>query len=72
MFSNCISLSNLSLKSFKTDNVVEMPGIFYGCKSLISIDLTNILASKTKYMRYMFGECYHLKLLMFLLLIQAM
>ena len=34
MFSHCYSLTNLNLSNFNTQNIRDMDGIFYGCKSL--------------------------------------
>ena len=32
MFFECISLTNLNLSNFNTDNIVNMKHMFFGCK----------------------------------------
>ena len=64
MFSSCISLESVSFPDSLT-NVEDMHGIFSGCSSLKSIDLSNIGLSKTKLMYNMFDSCSKLESVIF-------
>ena len=41
MFDSCESLKKLNLSSFNTQNVNNMSFMFYGCNSLIKLNLIN-------------------------------
>ena len=41
MFYNCSSLSNLSLDTLITNQVLDMKGMFSDCKSLKHLDITS-------------------------------
>ena len=45
MFYNCINLKTLNLK-FKASNIINMEFMFYGCSSLLSLDLSNFQNTK--------------------------
>ena len=34
MFDGCLSLTNINLSNFNTNNVTNMNNMFYGCRSL--------------------------------------
>ena len=55
-----LNISNLILIDF-TFKVKDMEGLFYGCSSLTSINLTNIKTSNVLNMKYMFSDCSSLK-----------
>ena len=58
-FYNCISLTNLQLKYFKTENVQEISYMFYNCKNLERIPIINSYFSNKLItnMRGMFQNC---------------
>ena len=39
MFKGCLSLENLDLSSFKTDNVIDMGEMFNGCSLLKELNI---------------------------------
>ena len=41
MFNRYKSLKNIDLSKFKTKNVISMLSIFWGCKTLIYLNLSN-------------------------------
>ena len=41
MFYRCLSLKELNLSNFNTDNVKNMTHIFFGCESLNALNLSN-------------------------------
>ena len=45
MFNGCPSLTNIDLSNFNTNNVIDMRGIFWGCKNLIK---NNIITNNKK------------------------
>ena len=46
-----------NISSFKTNNVIDMRGMFYGCKSLQELDISNFNTNKVTNMSHMFNEC---------------
>ena len=64
MFGGCESLSSLpDLSKWDTSNVIDMRGLFYGCKKLISLDISKCNVYKVRDMSAMFLECESLKYL---------
>ena len=61
MFSFCLSLTNIDLSNFNTQNVTNMKWMFWQCSSLKDINLYNINTHKVKEMSNMFGGCSSLK-----------
>ena len=60
-FSYCENLASVTgTENLKTDNLVVMTDMFYGCQTLKEIDLTGINTSNVLYMSEMFGNCYSL------------
>ena len=57
------SLSRLDLSQFKTDQVLDMSGMFTGCKNLDSLDLGMFETKKVENMASMFEGCENLKTL---------
>ena len=41
MFNCCLSLTNLNLSNFNTQNVTDMNYMFYDCYSLTNLNLSN-------------------------------
>ena len=41
MFYGCLSLKELNLNNFNTNNVTDMSGMFYQCSSLKELNLNN-------------------------------
>ena len=61
-FSNCDKLENIeNLNFLNTDSITNMNGMFYGCSSITSLDLSNFNTSKVINMSAMFFECSSLK-----------
>ena len=50
-----------SFKGSNTSNVTDMGGMFYGCRGLISLDLSNFDTSNVTRMYSMFSDCNSLK-----------
>ncbi|MBR0243312.1 MAG: BspA family leucine-rich repeat surface protein [Bacteroidaceae bacterium] len=58
MFSGCEKLTNLSINSnFNSAQVTTMAYMFYNCKALTSIPVTNLNTQSVKDMSYMFYGC---------------
>ena len=57
MFYYCVTLAQLNLSNFDTNNIVTMYGMFDGCKNLTSLDLSSFNTSKVTKMNYMFYNC---------------
>ena len=53
IFEDCSGLSSLNLSN---TNVSDMSFLFYVCKKLTSLDLSNFFTSKVKNMRSMFND----------------
>ena len=62
-----LQYSNLSeiegIENLHTENVTDMGGMFYGCSSLASLDLSNFNTENVKDMAYMFIQCTNLQYL---------
>ena len=62
MFAGCGLLSDLNLwHNSKTESLIDMQYIFFGCVSLKKIDLAYFVTSNVKNMDYAFGSCVNLK-----------
>ena len=48
-------------ENFNTDNATNMEYMFYGCRSITSLDLKNFNTSNVANMNYMFSDCPSLK-----------
>lgn len=58
MFENCRRLTDvLGLEDWDTSNVTDMSYMFYGCKSLVSLDLSKWDTSNVTNMTSMFYDC---------------
>lgn len=58
MFGICDLLETITFGSnFKTDDVTTMSVMFYGCRALTSIDLSQFNTSKVTTMQSMFNDC---------------
>ena len=58
MFKNCKNLQNVQFKTnFNTKNVKYVVGMFYGCKKLSSLDLSELNFSNVEDMRSLFYNC---------------
>ena len=58
MFCQCKSLSEINgISSFNTENVTDMFSMFFGCSSLIKLDLGKFDTSRVKKMSFMFCQC---------------
>ena len=57
MFSDCLALTSLNLKSFNTQNVTDMSRMFDGCEALTSLNLQNFNTNKVTDMSWMFVGC---------------
>ena len=61
MFSYCISLISLNISNFDTSSVSDMTGMFAGCTSLISLELSsNFISTNVRTTAYMFSRCHYL------------
>ena len=56
MFSNCLSLKELNLNNFKTNNVIEIKAMFSDCCSLKYLNLINFNTEKVTDMRWIFSS----------------
>lgn len=62
MFSECENLRAINgINKWDTSNVMFMNSMFYGCKSLESLDLSSFNTSHIENMSEMFSECENLK-----------
>jgi surface protein len=62
MFSECENLRAINgINEWDTSNVISMNSMFYGCKSLESLDLSSFNTSNVSSMYEMFSECENLK-----------
>lgn len=62
MFSECENLRAINgINKWDTSNVCFMNSMFYGCKSLESLDLSSFNTSNVENMYEMFSECENLK-----------
>ena len=52
-----MSLKELNLNNFITNNVTDMESMFCGCSSLKELNLNNFNTNHVANMRYMFYEC---------------
>ena len=57
MFNDCISLKNLNLSNFNTQNVIDMSKMFNNCKSLTNLNLSNFNTQNVTNMNCMFYNC---------------
>ena len=57
MFDNCVSLTEINLANFITNNVTDMNAMFYECTSLTKVDLSNFDMTNVTDMNCMFGAC---------------
>ncbi len=61
-FLACKNLKTITgITNLKTDNVTDMTGMFYGCSSLTSLDLSSFNTSSLKIMFGIFQDCFGLK-----------
>jgi surface protein len=60
MFNGCTGLTNLGIK-INTSEVTDMAGVFYGCSSLTSLDVSNFNTEKVTTMNSMFNGCMFLE-----------
>ena len=60
MFSHCLALTSLNLKSFNTQNVTDMSSMFYDCPALTSLNLKSFNTQNVTDMSLMFDGCYRL------------
>lgn len=64
MFANCENLEMLSIPSdWNTSNVTNMSHMFYACKSIKGLDLSNWNVSSVTDMEQMFATCSNLQML---------
>lgn len=57
-FMDCKNLSEIvGIKNLRTDNVVNMSGMFWNCSSLVSLDLRSFNTEKVHSMGWMFSGC---------------
>ena len=61
MFFNCLSLIEINLSSFKTQNVTNMSEMFCNCSSLKEINLSSFKTDNVINMSDMFSRCSSLK-----------
>ena len=57
MFSGCLSLNNLNLSNFNTQNVTDMGNMLYECSSLNNLNLSNFNTQNVNNMNSMFYKC---------------
>ena len=57
MFKGCLSLTNINLTKFNTNNVTNMSSMFKQCISLKNLNLSNINIKKVTNMWDMFYRC---------------
>ena len=57
MFWGCLSLKEINLSNFNTNNVTDMSGMFFGCSSLKEINLSNFNTNNVTNMSGMFDGC---------------
>ena len=57
MFYKCLSLKELNLNNFNTNNVIDMGGMFSGCSSLKELNLNNFKINNVIDMNFMFSDC---------------
>ena len=72
IFFGCISLTNIDLSNFISQNVTDMSGMFCGCNSLTIIDLSNCNTQKVTDMRSIFTGYKSLAYINFQILIHKM
>ena len=56
MFSNCQSLTSLSISHLNTENVIDMSYMFYNCTSLENLDV-NFNTPNLQDIRFMLTDC---------------
>ena len=57
-FMDCTNLKEIvGIKNLRTDNVVNMTGMFWNCSSLVSLDLSSFNTEKVHSMGWMFSGC---------------
>ena len=57
-FLGCTNLTTISgIENLKTDNVTDMSGMFFGCSSLTSLDVSGFKTDNVTDMRSMFSGC---------------
>ena len=57
MFSGCLSLTNINLSNFNTQNVTNMYSMFSRCSSLTNLNLSNFNTQNITNMSCMFSGC---------------
>ena len=57
LFYNCLSLTNINLSNFNSQNVTNMCCMFFHCISLININLSNLNTQNVTNMKDMFNCC---------------
>jgi len=57
MFKGCLSLKELDLNNFNTNNVTNMSKMFNGCSSLKELNLNNFNTNNVTNMGEMFAGC---------------
>ncbi len=61
MFKNCISLTELDLSNWNTENITTFGAMFSGCENLKTIgDISSWNTNKVRWMKYMFRGCENL------------
>ena len=65
LFGSCLSLKEIDLSKWKTDNINEISFMFDCCRNLTKIDVSNISLSKTNtkssiYVEKVFNQCENL------------
>ena len=62
MFCACKNLKKIKgINEYNTSKVLDMKGMFIGCKEIVYLDLSNFNTSNVTNMDSMFGYCYNLK-----------
>ena len=65
MFNNCYNLENIFLpKQFRTDKIMLMPWMFYGCEQLKNLDFSSLEVLNKIDMNNMFDGCKNLSKIM--------
>ena len=57
MFYECLSLKELNLSNFNTNNVTDMNSMFYGCSSLKELVISNFNTKNVNDINSMFDRC---------------
>ena len=61
-FYNCTQLTDIEgLENLNTEDVTDMSYMFFGCKSLTTLDVSSFVTKNVTDMRFMFGQCISLQ-----------